>query len=127
MRGPPRATAGTAGLPADREGSLPGVRREPPRGDLSDSHRRHRGAREALRLQRLHDEGELVNLLPGQLIELEILEQMNAVHYQHDLVHGQRELGIRVHPVLMITASPPRCVASSFSFPWSEVSCARRL
>src|SRR5262249_57066310 len=55
-----------------------------------------RGAGAALDFQRLHDEGELVDALTRQLVELEILEQMNAVHDQRDLMHRQRNLWVRV-------------------------------
>ena len=54
--------------------------------------RRDRRAGAALDLQRLHDEGELVDLLRRQLVELQVLEQVDAVHHQRDLVHRQREL-----------------------------------
>jgi hypothetical protein len=57
---------------------------------LADGDRCDGRAREALRLQRLHDEGELVDLLRRQLVELQILEQVNAVHHQRELMDGPR-------------------------------------
>src|SRR2546426_14316 len=71
----------------------------PPRLPLSDRRWRHRRAREAAHLQRLHDERELVDLLGCQLVQLQIFEQMDAVHHEHDLVDGQRDLlvGVRRH------------------------------
>src|ERR1700682_3748598 len=58
--------------------------------------RRYGRAGATLDLERLDDEGELVDLLRGKLLELEILEQMHAVHDQRELVHRQRDLRIRV-------------------------------
>src|SRR3984893_13982523 len=66
------------------------------RSRLSHRDWRNRRAGAALDFQRLHDEGELVDLFGRQVIELEVFEQMHAVHHQRDLMHRQRNLRIGV-------------------------------
>jgi len=39
-------------------------------------------------LQRLHDEGEFVDLLAESSSSFQVLEDVDAVHDQHDLMHG---------------------------------------
>src|SRR6266545_2370835 len=66
--------------------------------DARSSHRDRRNGRAAATLdfQRLHDEGKLVDSLGREFVELEIFEQMHAIHHQRDLMYGQRNLRIRV-------------------------------
>ena len=54
------------------------------------SHRdgRYRGAGGTPELQRLDNEGELVNALLYELIELETLDQVDTIRHQQDLVDG---------------------------------------
>src|SRR5712691_11049435 len=58
--------------------------------------RRHARARGAVDLERLHREGELVDALRDQLVELEVLDDVPAVHPQTDLVHRQAQVLVRV-------------------------------
>ena len=51
--------------------------------------RRHRRPGATLDLQRLQHERELVRLLDRQFLQLHVLQQVDAVHHQGDLVHGQ--------------------------------------
>ena len=46
--------------------------------------------------KRLHHEGELADALLRELVELQVLQQMDAVHHQRDLVHRQRQLLVRI-------------------------------
>ena len=61
-----------------------------------DSDRRHRGTSSALYLQWLKDEREFVHRLRRQVLELEILQQMDAIYHQQDLVHRKANLRIWV-------------------------------
>src|SRR5262249_14235421 len=53
---------------------------------LPHCRRRDGRAGAALDLQRLHHERKLLHVLGDQLFELEILQEMHAVHHQGDLV-----------------------------------------
>src|SRR5258706_4529490 len=52
---------------------------------LSNGRGRHRRDGRALQLERRHGEGELVHLLRRQLVELQVLQDVNAVHHQEHL------------------------------------------
>src|SRR5262245_9423661 len=52
---------------------------------LADRGRGDGRAGSAEQLQRVHAEGELVDLLRDKLVHLHVLEQVDAVHHQHDL------------------------------------------
>src|SRR5229473_2113267 len=58
--------------------------------------RRNRRACGAPDFEHRHNERELLRVLCYQLIELEVFEQMNAVHYQRDLVDRQRDQWIGI-------------------------------
>lgn len=58
--------------------------------------RSHGGSGAALDLQRLQNEGELVDAPCRQILQPQVLQQMNSVHHQHDLVYRQRQVRIRV-------------------------------
>jgi hypothetical protein len=75
---------------------LRGGQRRPSPGVSADRGRRDGGAGEALELERLHHEGELVHALAGELVELQVLQEVDAVHHEHDLVHRQRDLRIGI-------------------------------
>src|SRR6185503_2277201 len=53
-------------------------------------------ARAPLDLEWLHHEGELEDAPGRKLVELQTLQQMYAVHHEHDLVDGKRDVRIRV-------------------------------
>ena len=93
IRSAPPASASTTSR--SRPGSA-GERpsRRPPR--LADGDGRHGGARAALDLQRLHHEGELLDALGRELVQLQVLEDVDAVHHQHDLVDRQRKVRVGV-------------------------------
>ena len=80
---------------------------------LPDRDRRHGRSRRALDLQRLDDERELVHLLAGQLVELQVLEQMNAMDDERDLMHRVVQIRIGVGR----DARPARCRCRSASDP----------
>src|SRR5262249_32112483 len=94
-------------------------------------------AAEALRLERLHDEGELVDLLGRQLVELEVLQQVDTVDHQHDLVDRQRDLRVWVGrdldpaalPAGPATRPPPRLcpgtTCRSARCPWPRAGSSR--
>src|SRR6185436_16158615 len=52
-------------------------------------------ARAPLDLEWLHHEGELEDAPGRKLVELQTLQQMYAVHHEHDLVDGKRDVRIR--------------------------------
>src|SRR5215510_14255069 len=54
---------------------------------LMDGDRRDGRSSRAAQLQRLENEGKLVDAFRGQLIELQALEHVNAVDRQQNLVH----------------------------------------
>src|SRR5215813_12279821 len=62
---------------------------------LSDGDWRDRGPRAALDLERLHDEGELGGAGRGELLELQIFQQIDAVLNDHHGVHGQAVARLR--------------------------------
>src|SRR5262249_49314290 len=63
---------------------------------LSHRDRGHSRACAALNLQRLRDERELVDALRRKLVQLQVLQQVNAVYYEHYLMDRKRELRVRV-------------------------------
>src|SRR5580765_7953176 len=63
---------------------------------LADRRRRHGRAGRALDPERLQAEGELVDLLRRELVELQVFHDMHAVHHQEDLVSGQAQVLVRV-------------------------------
>ena len=52
--------------------------------------------RSTLNLQRLDDQRELVRLPRRQIVELQVLDKVNAVDDEHDLMARARELRIRI-------------------------------
>jgi len=58
--------------------------------------RRDRRAGGALELERLHHERELGDVLGGEFVELEVLQEVYAVDHQCDLVQRQRDQLVRI-------------------------------
>ena len=73
-----RASERTLGRRRSAESRMPS-----PNGD-----RRHRRPREPLHLERLDDERELVDALRRQLVELQVLEQVDAADDEHEPNRG---------------------------------------
>src|SRR2546422_9864188 len=59
---------------------------------LADCGRRDARARGAVDLERLHRERELVDALRDQLVELQVFQDVDAVHHQEDLVNRQAQV-----------------------------------
>src|SRR5258708_19598968 len=57
---------------------------------------RHRRSRGTLELERLHHERELGDVLGGELVQLEVLQEVHAIDHKCDLVQRQRDQLIRI-------------------------------
>src|SRR5687768_9914880 len=57
---------------------------------------RHRRSGSPLNFQRLHDQREFIHLFAGEVVELQILEQVNAIDDERDLVHRVTQIRIGV-------------------------------
>src|SRR5215470_7054870 len=84
---------------SDSVGNVAKQRRCPPYGRIPASpyrSRRHCRAGGALELERLHHERELGDVLGGEFVELEVLQEVHAIDYQCDLVQWQRDQLVRI-------------------------------
>jgi hypothetical protein len=81
---------------------------------LSDGDRSDSRTRAALDLQRLHDERKLVGTRRGELIQLQVLEQEDAVHDQRDLMDRQIELLDVLSRVASVTFLQERQIAETW-------------
>src|SRR5688500_14727500 len=59
---------------------------------LPNRRRCHRRSSSTLNFQRLDDEREFVDLSAGELVELQVLEEMNAVDNERDLMDWKTEV-----------------------------------